>query len=242
MRRHQFRRDSARVVTRRGRFPEGTTLFRCNSPCSAPVLHEPLQDGPDRRLDDVVELVRFDNRRRVARPALPGNMSAGSRSCRHPPRGTKTSGLSSRPSRTPARTLPLARTLLPPVSASASPGRPTQSLPPPDVDSHATPAAVLGDFARPPRARHVAPQCQESQHRRPPVERAPHVTVPWAQSARGHRVERLFDDLGGRWTCDWDGRQCAPTKRPKSDLSARTRYRVALLERWLAPFWNEAEV
>ena len=160
-RRHQFKRDSARVVTRRGRFPEGTTLFRCNSPCSAPVLHEPLQDGPDRRLDDVVELVRFDNRRRVARPALPGNMSAGSRSCRHPPRGTKTSGLSSRPSRTPARTLPLAPTLLPPVSASASPGRPTQSLPPPDVDSHATPAAVLGDFARPPRAHHVASPSQE---------------------------------------------------------------------------------
>jgi len=52
------------------------------------------------------------------------------------------SGLSSRPSRTPARTLPLARTLLPPVSASPSPGR-------------------------------------------PPVERAPHETVPWAQFARG---------------------------------------------------------
>ena len=101
------------------------------------------------------------HRRRFARLSLPGNTSAGSRSCRHPPRGTKTSGLSSRLSRTPAQTLPPARTLLPPVSASPSPGRPTRSLPPPDVDSHA-PAAFLGYFARPPRALHVASsQCQE---------------------------------------------------------------------------------
>ena len=56
--------------------------------------------------------------------------------------------------RTPARTLPPARTLLPPVSASPSLGRPTRSRPPPDVDSHA-PAALLGDFARPPRVLHV---------------------------------------------------------------------------------------
>jgi hypothetical protein len=34
---------------------------------------------------------------------------------------------------------------------------------------------------------------------------------------------------------------CAPTKRPKLDRSARTHYREALLERWLAQFWNELE-
>ncbi len=117
--------------------------------------------GTERLLDDVVERVRFDIGDDSRDLPLPGNTSAGSCSCRHPPRATKTSGLSSRPSRTPARTLPPARTLLPPVSASRSPGRPTQSRPPPDVDSHATPAAFLRDFARPPRARHLAPQCQE---------------------------------------------------------------------------------
>src|SRR5712691_12711352 len=118
--------------------------------------------GPARKpLLDEGRTRQVRHRRRFARPSLPGNTSAGSCSCRHPPRGTKTSGLSSRLSRTPARTLPPARTLLPPVSASASPGRPTQSLPPPDVDSLATPAAFLRDFARPPRACHLAPQCQE---------------------------------------------------------------------------------
>ena len=35
---------------------------------------------------------------------------------------------------------------------------------------------------------------------------------------------------------------CASTTRPKLDLSARTHYRGALLERWLAQFWNEARV
>ena len=78
----------------------------------------------------------------IRRPAPHCNTSAGSRSCRSPPRCTKTSGRGSSPPRTPARTLSLARTLLPPASASSSPGRPTQSRPPPDVDSHATPAAL----------------------------------------------------------------------------------------------------
>ena len=73
--------------------------------------------------------------------SLPCDISAGSRSRLNPPHGTKTSGGGSRPPRTSARTLPLVRTLLPPASASPSPERPTQSLPPPDVDSHATPAA-----------------------------------------------------------------------------------------------------
>ena len=54
------------------------------------------------------------------------NISAGSRSCRNPPRRTKTSGLGSRPSRTPARTLSPTLTLFPRASASSSPGRPTQ--------------------------------------------------------------------------------------------------------------------
>src|SRR5712692_6503850 len=111
--------------------------------------------GTERLLDDVVERVRFDIGDDSRDLPLPGNTSAGSCSCRHPPRSTKTSGLSSRPSRTPARTLPPARTLLPPVSASRSPGRPTQSRPPPDVDSYA-PAGILGDFSRPPRPLRVA--------------------------------------------------------------------------------------
>jgi len=127
-----------------------------------PVEHGFERHGADPLFLAVFRACQVRPRRRVARPSLSGNTSAGSRSCRHPPRGTKTSGLSSRRSRTPARTLPPARTLLPPVSASPSPGRPTQSRPLPDVDSHATPAAFLGDFARPPRARHVASSpCQE---------------------------------------------------------------------------------
>src|SRR5262249_35251677 len=71
----------------------------------------------------------------------PCDTSAGSRSCLNPPGGTKTSGGGSKPPRMPARTLPLVLTLLPRASASPSPGRPTQSLPPPDVDSQVTPAA-----------------------------------------------------------------------------------------------------
>ena len=139
------------------------------------------------------------HRRRVARPSLPGHTSAGSCSCRHPPRGTKTSGLSSRPSRTPARTLPPTRTLLPPESASPSPGRPTRSLPPPDVDSHA-PAALLGYFARPPRALYVASQCQAVTASAVARRARPRETVSSAQFARGHRVERLFENVDGRWT------------------------------------------
>ena len=56
-----------------------------------------------------------------------------------------------------------ARTDSPPAGVGFSKsGRSTQSLPPPDVDSHATPAAFLRDFARPPRALHIASsQCQE---------------------------------------------------------------------------------
>ena len=34
----------------------------------------------------------------------------------------------------------------------------------------------------------------------------------------------------------------APRAARRTDLSARTRHRWALLERWLAQFWNEAEV
>ena len=201
-----------------------------------------MPDGQERLLDDVVERVRFDIGDDSRDLPLPGNTSAGSCSCRHPPRSTKTSGLSSRPSRTPARTLPPTRTLLPPVSASPSPGRPTQSRPPPDVDSHATPAAFLLDFAHPTRARHLAPQCQEVNASTAARRARPHETVPWAQFARGHRVERLFENFDGRWTCDGACGMCAPTKRPKLDRSARAHYRGALLERWLAQFWNEAEV
>lgn len=138
-------------------------------------------------------------RRQFARPSLAGNTSAGSRSCRHPPRGTKTSGLNSRPSRTPARTLSPARTLFPPVSASPSPGRPTRSLPPPDVDSHA-PAAFLGYFARPPRVLHVASQCQAVTASAVARRARPRETVSSVQFARGNRVERLFEDFDGRWT------------------------------------------
>ncbi len=146
-------------------------------------------------------------RRRVARPSLSGKTSAGLRSCRHPPRGTKTSGSNSRLSRTPARILPPARTRLPPVSASPSPGRPTQSLPLPDVDSHATPAAFLGDFAGPPRARHVASSpCQEVTASTVARRTRPRETVSSAQFARGHRVQRLSENFDGRWTCEWGAR------------------------------------
>ena len=189
-------------------------LIRSFSPRSAPVLYEPPPGGCRHERDPA--------------DVLPG---------------TKTSGSSSRQSRTPAQTLPPVRTLLPPVSASPSPGRPTRSLPTPDVDSHATPAAFLRGFAHPPRARHVAPQSQDVSASTAARRAPPRETVPWgAPFARGHRVERLFDDFEGRWTCEWEARHCAPTKRPKLDLSARTRYRGALLERWLAQFWNEAQV
>src|SRR5712692_7492142 len=63
-----------------------------------------------------------------------------------------------------------------------------------------------------------------------------------ARGVGGHRVERLFENFDGRWTCDGACGMCAPTKRPKLDRSARAHYRGALLERWLAQFWNEAEV
>src|SRR5712691_2349770 len=155
--------------------------------------------GPARKpLLDEGRTRQVRHRRRFTRPSLPGNTSAGSRSCRHPPRGSKTSGLSSRPSRTPARTLPPARTLLPPVSASPSPGRPTQSLLLPDVDSYATPATFLGDFARPPRARHVASSpCQEVTASTVARRARPRETVSSAQFARGNRVERLVENFDG---------------------------------------------
>ena len=35
-------------------------LIRSFSPWSAPVLHEPLRDGQERLLDEIVERVRFD--------------------------------------------------------------------------------------------------------------------------------------------------------------------------------------
>jgi hypothetical protein len=154
-------------------------------------------------------------RQRFARPSLHGNMSVGSRSCRHPPRSTKTSGLNSRPSRTPARTLPPARTLLLSVSASPSPGRPTRSLPPPNVDSHA-PAACLGDFARPPRALHVASSpCQEVTASTAACRARPRETVASAQFARGHRVQWLLDHFDGRWTCKWRARHVRSDKTAK---------------------------
>ena len=202
-----------------------------------------MRDGQERLLDDVVERVRFDIGDDSRDLPLPGNTSAGSCSCRHPPRGTKTSGLSSRLSRTPARTLPPARTLLPPVSASASPGRPTQSLPPPDVDSLATPAAFLRDFARPPRACHLAPQCQEVT-----ASTAARRSTPLVQPCRGPSSREGTVSSGSSRISTGDGHvsgecgMCAPTKRPKLDLSARTHYRGALLERWLAQFWNESRV
>jgi hypothetical protein len=175
------------------------------------------------------------HRRRFARSSLPGNTSAGSRSCRYPPRGTKTSGVSSRPSRTPARTLPPARTLLPPVSASPSPGRPTRSRPLPDVDSHA-PAAFLGDFARPSRARHVASsQCQEVIASTAARRARPRETVASAQFARGHRVERLFENFDRRWTCEWGARHVRADKTAKvGPVGAHPPNRGALLDRTLA--------
>jgi len=120
-------------------------------------------------------------------PFLPCNTSAGSCSRRDPPRGTKTSGLDSRSSRTPARTL------LPRASASPSPERPTQSLPPPDVDSHATPVAFasvaipsVGDGS-----------CQHPDARAPSPSRSPRCSVMRLK----RRVPR--DQIG--WSCRRSG-------------------------------------
>ena len=154
----------------------------------------------------------------------------------------KTSGLSSRPSRTPARTLPPARTLLPPVSGSPSPGRPTQSLPPPDADSHA-PAAFLGYFARPPRALPVASsQCLEVTASTADRRARPCETVASAQLARGNDVERLLENFDGRWTCEWGARHVRSDKTAKVGPVGAHPLSRALLERGLAQFWNEARV
>jgi hypothetical protein len=56
---------------------------------------------------------------------------------------------------------------------------------------------------------------RKSPHRRPPVERAARETVPWAQFARGHRVERLFENFDGRWTCEWGARHVRFDKTAK---------------------------
>ena len=167
----------------------------------------------------------------------------GSCSCRDPPRGTKTSGVSSRPSRTPARTRAPGRTLLPPVSASPSPdGRHNHCRP---QTSTATPLRRRSSVTSLAHRAHSTSHhhnVRKSPHRRSPVERAPRETVPWASSREG------IVSSGSSRISTGDGHvsgargMCAPTKRPKLDLSARTRHRGALLERWLAQFWNEARV
>src|SRR5437867_1903197 len=76
---------------------------------------------------------------------------------------------------------------------------------------------------------------RKSPHRRPPVERA--LVKPWRWSVRA-REPCPADLREFRGTTDMCGVRgmCAPTKRPKLDRSARTHYRGALLERWLAQF------
>ena len=110
---------------------------------------------------------------------------------------------------------PPARTLLPPVSASPSPGGPTRSLPPPAVDSHA-PAAFLDDFARAPRALHVASSpCQEVTASTATRRARPRETVASAQFARGNRVQRLCENFDGRWTCEGRARHARSDKTAK---------------------------
>ena len=124
-------------------------------------------------------------------------------SIRHPPRGIKTSGVSSRLSRTPAQTLPPARTLVPPVSASPNPGR---------RHDHCRPQTSIATLQRHfsvPSLAHRAHATSHHHHvrksppRRPPVERA--LVTPWRRptSREGHRVQRLFENFDGRWTCEW---------------------------------------
>src|SRR5713226_5523618 len=48
-----------------------------------------------------------------------------------------------------------------------------------------------------------------------PSKHAPRATVPWAQFARGHRVERLFENFDGRWTCEWGVRHVRADKTAK---------------------------
>ena len=81
-----------------------------------------------------------------------------------------------------------------------------------------------------------------SPHRRSPVARA--LVKPWRRpSSREGTVSS-----GSSRMSTGDGHVSgarsigAPTQRPKLDLSARTHYRGALLERWLAQFWNEVRV
>jgi len=140
----------------------------------------------------------------------------GSCSCRDPPRGTKTSGVSSRPSRTPARTRAPGRTLLPPVSASPSPdGRHNHCRP---QTSTATPLRRRSSVTSLAHRAHSTSHhhnVRKSPHRRSPVERAPRETVPWAQFARGHRVERFFENFDGRWTCEWGARHVRSDKTAK---------------------------
>jgi len=129
-----------------------------------------------------------------------------------------------------------------PSRASPSPGRPRRSRPPPDGDSP-TPAAVLGDVPRPSRAPRVASSpCQTSPPRRPPVERA--RVNPW----RRPRSREGTVSSGSAGLSTGDGHVSGYTARvlrhndQKLDRSARTHDRGALLERWLAQFWNEVRV
>jgi hypothetical protein len=146
--------------------------------------------------------------------------------------------MSSRPSRTPARTLRPARTS----------SRPCRLLQVPDGrHDHCRPQTSIATLLRRFSVTALAHRAhstshhhnvRQSPHRRSPVERA--LVKPWHRpSSREGTVSRLFENFDGDGHVSGVLGMCAPTKPPTLDLSARTHYRGARLERWLAQFWNE---
>ena len=180
----------------------------------------PYGTARKRLLDEVVDRITFaiaDDSRR----SLPGKTSAGSRSYRHPERGTQTSGESSRLSRTAAQTF------APLMSASPSPGRPTRSLPPPDVDGHA-PAAFLRVTSLAHRAQSTSDHhhVRTAQHRRLPGAR-PREIVASAQVRVRAPCRAAPRELRRRWTGARGARHTRSDNRPKwtcrrAPLSTRT--------------------